>query len=252
MSNFQEKVAIVTGAGSGIGKSIAIALAKQGAKVVIVNRSEQNGVNTLQEIEAVGGTAIFVQADISKVEDVKKYINETIEKFGRIDCLVNNAGIVGNREAVIHYDEDVFSSVLDTNVKGTFYGMKYSIQEMLKTGGGSIVNLSSLLGLSGCPSMSAYSASKYAIIGLTKSTVAEFGGMNIRVNALCPGFIGTELGEDSMPEQMRGYLLNRVPMKRLGFVDEVTNNALFLLSDEAKYVNGTTHVVDGGLSSSYL
>lgn len=252
MLNFKEKVAIVTGAGSGIGKNIAIALAKNGAKVVIVNRSEQNGLNTLSEIEALGGTAIFVQADISKVDDVKTYINKTVETFGRIDCLVNNAGIIGDREAVINYDEDVFSSVLDTNVKGTFYGLKYGIQEMLKTGGGSIVNVSSVLGLSGCPSMSAYSASKHAIIGLTKSAVAEFGGMNIRINALCPGFVATELGQDSMPEQMKAYLLNRVPMKRLGFVEDVTNNALFLLSDEAKYVNGTTHVVDGGLSSSYL
>lgn len=252
MLNLKEKVAIVTGAGSGIGKSIAIELAKNGAKVVVVNRSEQNALNTVKEIEEFGGTAIYIQADISKVEDVKKYIKATVDTFGRIDCLVNNAGIIGNREAIINYDEDTFSNVLDTNVKGTFYGLKYSIQEMMKTGGGSIVNIASVLGTSGCPSMSAYSASKHAIIGLTKSAVSEFGGMNIRVNALCPGFIGTELGQDSMPEQMKAYLLNRVPMKRLGFVEEVTNNALFLLSDEAKYINGTIHVIDGGLSSSYL
>lgn len=252
MLNFEGKVAIITGAGSGIGKDVALTIAKQGAQVVVVNRSEDKGENTVKEIIAMGGEAIFVQADVTKAEDVQRYVNEAVKAYGRIDLLLNNAGIVGESKPLADYDNDVFDQVINTNIKGVYFGMKYVITEMLKTGGGAIVNTSSILGTMGCQAQSAYSASKHAIIGLTKTTGTEYGGAGIRVNAVCPGFVETDMALNAMPAEMKQYLLSRTPMKRLATLEDVTNNILFLLSDSAKYINGTAHIIDGGLSATSL
>ena len=254
MLKFKEKVAIVTGAGSGIGKSIAIELAKNGAKVVVVNRSEQNGLNTVKEIEAFGGTAILIQADISKVEDVKKYIKVTVDTFGRIDCLVNNAGIIGTREAIINYDEDIFSSVLDTNVKGTFYGLKYSIQEMMKTGGGSIVNVTAVIAKTPGANTLPTTVSRSAGMTLTKTMSKDLGKYNIRVNTVCIGLVRSGqiegMWKKAMPdntwEEYSAEVGKNIPLGRIGNTDEAANVITFLVSDAASYVTGTSVNIDGG------
>ena len=257
-TRFDGKVVIVTGAGSGIGRATAIQLAMEGAIVVVVNRSVANGEETLHLIREVGGEAIFIQADVSKSEDVQNYINQTIEKYGKIDALFNNAGTEGARLPLADYPEDVFENVFATNVKGMFLGMKYAIPHLIENGGGAILNTSSITGFVGGANSSAYSASKHAIIGLAKSATAEYAKDGIRFNVICPGPTATNMVNRiaaTMSKEEIEYMSQNpgagIPSGRITTVEEVAHLACFLLSDESKSINGAVHTIDGGMTAAY-
>lgn len=253
MRKFEGKVAIVTGAGSGIGRDVAISLAKEGAMVSVVTRTEVNGLETVKLIQDFGGKSVFIQADVRKSADVKNYVQKTIDNFGRIDMFFNNAGVMTSPCALVDFPEELYDLTMDTNVKGTFFGLQFVIPELLKVGGGSIVCTSSVVGLKGNPGVAPYSASKHAIIGLAKSAVGEYAAQGIRVNVVCPGCVYTPMmdrfaadftpDDPSMTEQI---ISQSVPMGRYSRVDEVSNLVLFLLGDEAKIINGSVYTIDGG------
>ncbi|UQZ36857.1 short chain dehydrogenase [Paenibacillus sp. PK3_47] len=251
--NFEGKVAVVTGGGSGIGRQVAVDLAKYGAQVAVVSRTEASGVETVQWIQQNGGTALFIQADVRRSEDVQAYVKKTVEAFGRIDLFFNNAGVMTSPAPIVEFSEELFDLTMDTNVKGTFLGLKYVIPEMLNIGGGNIVCTSSVVGLKGNPGVSPYSASKHAIIGLTKSVVGEYAAQGIRANVVCPGCVYTPMmdryaaefspEDPSLTEQMISQM---VPMGRYSKPEEVSELVLFLLSDRAPIINGSVYTIDGG------
>ncbi len=244
------KVAIVTGAGAGIGRATAGLFAREGAKVVIVNRDPQRGAEALEEIRAAGGEAVRVQADVSQSTDVQRMVQEAMEAYGRIDVLVNNAGIFmpGN---VVQTSEADWQHIMDVNLTGIFLCMKYTIPQMVKQRGGSIVNVSSEAGLVGICDMLAYTVSKAGIIALTRSTALDFVGDHIRVNCVCPGRVLTPLVEEHIAlsedrEAARVRLSSDRPMMRMGQVDEIAAGILYLASDESPYATGSVLAIDGG------
>lgn len=254
---FNEKVVIVVGGGNGIGRAVSLRLAEEGSKVVIVNRSKENGEKTLQLVKEAGGEGIFIQGNASVAEDVQNYIAKTIEVYGKIDGLYNNVGITGDRVPLDNHSEDSFDHIMNVNVKSVFLSMKYAIPHMIKNGGGSIVNTASIAGVTGYPTFSPYAASKHAIIGLTKSAVGEYSKHNIRLNVICPGATHTEtvvrdLGSHIPPEDLQhviNAMASKIPVGRLGKPDEIANVGCFLLSDEASFVNGAVYVADGGMTT---
>lgn len=253
MYNFEGKVAIVTGGGSGIGRQVAVDLAKAGAIVAVVSRTEKSGNETVELIEKDGGRAIFIQADVRKSEEVQAYVRKTVEEFGRVDLFFNNAGVMTSPTPIVDFSEELFDLTMDTNVKGTFLGLKYVIPELLKVGGGSIVCTSSVVGLRGNPGVSPYSASKHAIIGLTKSIVGEYASQGIRANVVCPGCVYTPMmdryAEEFTPDdpsQTEKLISQMVPMGRYSKPEEVSNLVMFLLSDQAPIINGSVYTIDGG------
>lgn len=245
MKKSEEKVVIITGGGSGFGRETAIKLAKQGVNVAVVDLSEEKGIETVQLCKEFGSDAIFIQADVSKIEDVKNYVAKTMEHFGKIDMFFNNAGISGSGVRTLDCSEEEFDSIIDVNLKGAFYGLKYVVNEMLKTGGGSIVNTASLGGVVGMPTLGAYSATKHAVIGLTKTIAGEYGRDNIRINAIAPGTNETPMVK-AFPAEAIQAMADAVPMGRLGQPHEVGNVVAFLLSDEASYIHGSVISIDGG------
>lgn len=245
MKKSEEKVVIITGGGSGFGRETAIKLAKQGVNVAVVDLSEEKGIETVQLCKELGSDAIFIQADVSKIEDVKNYVAKTMEHFGKIDMFFNNAGISGSGVRTLDCSEEEFDSIIDVNLKGAFYGLKYVVNEMLKTGGGSIVNTASLGGVVGMPTLGAYSATKHAVIGLTKTIAGEYGRDNIRINAIAPGTNETPMVK-AFPAEAIQAMADAVPMGRLGQPHEVGNVVAFLLSDEASYIHGSVISIDGG------
>ena len=239
------KTVIITGGGSGFGRETALILAQKGANIAIVDLSKESGEETLQLCKEFGNDAIFIQADVSKVEDVKKYVAQTVEHFGKIDLFFNNAGISGSGVRTLECSEEEFDSIVDVNLKGVFYGLKYVVKEMLKTGGGAIVNTASLGGVVGMPTLGAYSATKHAVIGLTKTIAGEYGRENIRINAIAPGTNETPMVKAFPPEAIIA-MAEAVPMGRLGQPHEVANVVAFLLSEEASYIHGAVISIDGG------
>ncbi len=252
-SRFNGKVAIVTGAGSGIGRATALKLASEGASVVCVTISE-SGKATVREITGQGGEALFIQGDVSKEPVVQGVIQETIERYGKIDCLYNNAAITGDNTLVVDYPLETFNRVIETNLYSQFMMMKYALPHM--TSGSSILNCASLHGTIGMAGDAAYSASKHAIIGLTKSVAAEVGHLNIRANVLAPGPVPTvmmgryeRLLSDDV-EGLQAAIASGTALKRYGTPEEVANFVCFLLSDEAGFITGTVHLIDGGYSAT--
>lgn len=241
----QGKTAIITGGGSGFGRDTSLKLAQKGANISVVDVSKDNGEETVKLCKELGAEAIFVQADVSKVEDVKRYVSETVEKFGKIDMFFNNAGISGSGVRTLDCSEEEFESIVNVNLNGAFYGLKYVINEMLKTGGGSVVNTASLGGVVGMPTLGPYSATKHGIIGLTKTIAGEYGRDNIRINAIAPGTNETPMVK-AFPEEAIQAMAEAVPMGRLGQPEEVANVVAFLLSDEASYIHGAVISIDGG------
>ncbi len=248
--DLEGKVTIVTGASSGIGRAAALALARAGSRVVVAARREPELQTLVGEITGGGGEALAIPTDVTEEDQVRALIEGAVERFGRIDCAFNNAGIVGPSKPAHAYSSDEFRQVMRVNALGTFLCMKYELEQMVENGGGVIVNDASVAGLRGMPRQMAYTASKHAIIGMTKVAALDYGSKGIRINAVCPGFTKTDMvdrltGGDSEREQR---LAGFSPMGRLGTVEEVANAVVWLCSDESSFTNGEAMVLDGGLS----
>jgi NAD(P)-dependent dehydrogenase (short-subunit alcohol dehydrogenase family) len=251
MSEFQNKVAIVTGGTSGIGRAAAVAYAREGARVVVAGRRAAEGEETVRLLRAQGGDGIFVATDVAKAAQVKELIQRTLQKFGRLDFAFNNAGIEQQPTPFLEQDEETYDRIMDINVKGVWLSMKYEIPAMLKTGGGSIVNTSSGLGVIALPGMEIYVASKHAVIGLTKSAALEFGKQGIRVNAILPAVIETDMYQrftEDNPE-MRAQMTALHPIGRIGKSEEIADAAIWLSSSKSSFVTGHSLLVDGGFTA---
>src|SRR3989442_10017455 len=244
---FEGKVALVTGGTSGIGKTTAIAFARAGAKVVLSGRREKEGAQVVAEIKKLGGDAAFVRGDVAKDADVKKMVDFAVDKYGRLDVAFNNAGVEW-KGPLDQATEAEYRRVFDINVWGILNSMRHEIPLMLKTGGGAIVNNSSVAGHIGLPGASIYMASKHAVEGLTKSIALEFAKQNIRVNAVAPGVIATDMLDRFAGKEgeMRDSLSSITPAGRIGASEHIAAAVLYLSSDDARFTIGTSLVVDGG------
>ena len=243
------KVALVTGAASGIGRASALAFAREGARVIVADLNVSGGDETVSQIEQAAGQALFVRADVTKTTDVVAMIECAIQSYGQLDCAFNNAGIEGAVGTPISdYDEDNWDQVIDINLKGVWLCMKYELAQMLKQGCGTIVNTASVAGLVGGSFGAAYHASKHGVVGLSKAAAVEYGNSSIRVNAVCPGVIRTEMADRLIQNDMDRELAvtSLHPVGRLGTADEVAEAVVWLCSDAASFVTGHALAVDGG------
>jgi NAD(P)-dependent dehydrogenase (short-subunit alcohol dehydrogenase family) len=251
---FDGKVALVTGAASGIGREVALAFGKQGAKVVVSDVAKEGSDETARLIHEAGSEATFVQCDVTQSKQVEALISKAVETYGRLDAAVNNAGIEGTLVTTADYPEEMWNRVLSVNLTGHWLCMKYEIPQMLKQGSGSIVNMASILGIVGFATASAYTAAKHGVLGITQVAALEYATQGIRVNAICPGFIETPMvmqrgiAVGTHPEAYQ-QLAALHPMKRLGKPREVAEAALWLCSDAASFVTGTALLVDGGYTA---
>ncbi len=243
------KIALVTGAGSGIGRATALVFAREGAKVVVSDIVVEGGQETVQQIEAAGGEAIFVKADVSQAADVETLVAKTVETYGRLDCAFNNAGIEGGVKPTIDCTEEEFDRTIAVNLTGVWLCMKYEIQQMLSQGGGTIVNTASAAGLVGFPGLPDYVASKHGVVGLTKTAALEYAKSGIRVNAVCPGVIQTPMVERGaqLSPGFDELAVSMEPVGRFGQPAEVGEAVVWLCSDAASFVTGIPMQVDGGL-----
>jgi NAD(P)-dependent dehydrogenase (short-subunit alcohol dehydrogenase family) len=243
------KVALVTGGSSGIGRASAQALAEEGAKVVVADVAVEGGEETVGMIQEGGGEAIFVRADVSKGAEVEAMVNKAVETWGRLDCAHNNAGIAEPRVLTADLAEETWDRIINVNLKGMWLCLKYEILQMLKQGGGAIVNTSSVIGLVAVRHQPAYIASKHGVVGLTKAAALEYARAGIRVNAVCPAAIRTPALEWFIREnpQVEEQLIAQNPMGRLGTPEEVAAAVVWLCSDAASYITGHSMVVDGGV-----
>ena len=248
---FKDKSVLVTGAASGIGRAAALAFAKAGAKLTIVDIDVIGAEETQAMISFAGGTVRFVKTDISKAAEVESLIAGIVNAYGRLDCAFNNAGIEIEHHALADSDEASFDKIMNVNVKGVWLCMKYEIKQMLQQGGGTIVNTASVAGLVGAPMQPIYAASKHAVVGLTKTAAAEYGRAGIRVNAVCPGVIRTPMMDNAIArEPRREKMIQKLhPIGRIGEASEIANAALWLCSDLSSFVTGHQLAVDGGLTA---
>lgn len=246
------KVAIITGAASGLGQATAVRLAEEGVNIAVVDVNEKAGKETVEMVKKAGPDAIFIKADVSKPEEVKNYVDKTVEHFGKIDYFFNNAGISGSGEFFLNTKIEEIDQIVGINLLGALYGVRYVAEVMLKNGGGSIVNTASSAGVIGQDSVVTYSATKHGIIGLTKSMVAEYAKDGLRVNAIAPGPTETPMVKkfyDDNPA-MKENATSGIPQKRLGTPEEVAELVTFLLTSKAQYINGEVIRIDGGFTNT--
>ena len=250
VSQFAGKVALVTGGGSGIGRASSLTYAIRGAKVVVVDVDVEGGEETVQMIKEAGGEAALVPADVSSGAETQRMVDQAVDVYGRLDCAFNNAGVGGGRgrSLTADYSEEDWDRVIGINLKGVWLCMKAEIPQMLKQGGGAIVNTASIAGLVGLRGTCAYVAAKHGVTGLTKAAALEYAGMGIRVNAVCPGYIHTPLTQPLFDrnEGMEDQVISRHPLGRLGEPQEIAEAVMWLSSDAASFVTGHNLTVDGG------
>ncbi|MBC7263205.1 MAG: SDR family oxidoreductase [Chloroflexi bacterium] len=247
----QDRVALISGGNSGIGRATAVLFAKEGARVSIVARDETRGSQTLEEIAKSGGQAIFLACDIRKAGDCQKAVERTIEAFGRLDILVNNAGVIYPGKTVVDTTEEEWDRTMEVNVKGAYLMSRYAIPWMVKNGGGVIINTASVWGLVGGKGAAAYCASKGAMVLLTKAMALDHASQNIRVNCICPGSVDTPMLRQEMEElggveKLRPVFESKHPLGRICTPEEVAKAALYLASDDSTFVTGCSLVIDGG------
>jgi len=249
------KVTIITGAGSGIGRESALLFAREGARVVVADINAQAAESVAAEIRKQGHEALFVQVDVSKSASVEKLVSQTEETFGKLDIMFNNAGIFPDDDgSVLDTSEETWDLVMNVNLKGVFFGCKFAIPALLRSGGGSIINTASFVALMGAavPQI-AYTASKGGVLSMTREIAVEFARKKIRANALCPGPVDTPLLASILADPVkRQRRLVHIPPGRFALASEIANAALFLASDESSFVNGTAFVVDGGITTAYI
>jgi NAD(P)-dependent dehydrogenase (short-subunit alcohol dehydrogenase family) len=250
---FEGKVALVTGAASGIGEATALAFGEAGALVVVADIQAEKGQAVVEAIKAKGTSAIFLHCDVRSEDSIRATIDETVRTFGRLDCAFNNAGLEGTFTPLLEQSNQMWDDIINTDLRGTWLCMKYEIIQMLKQGGGTIVNCGSLCGLVGVAGMTSYTAAKHGVIGLTKAAALDYATQNIRINAVCPGSILTAAAERnvfSLPpaerEQMENFLFSNQPIGRWGKADEIANAVLWLSSPGASLMLGHALSVDGG------
>jgi NAD(P)-dependent dehydrogenase (short-subunit alcohol dehydrogenase family) len=247
----KDKIALVTGGSSGIGRASALSFAQQGAKVVVADIDEQGGLETVSLIKTAGGEATFIRTDVSNSTDVEAMVQHTVDSYGRLDCGFNNAGAVAaHLEAISpthEYPEENFDQVIAVNLKGIWLCMKYEIRQMLKQGGGVIVNTASALGLVGIENLSGYVASKHGVVGITKTAALEYADKGIRINAICPGYIQTPMTQDRLKDPEVQKRIQAIhPIGRVGTPKEVAETVVYLCSDAASFVTGHAMTIDGG------
>jgi NAD(P)-dependent dehydrogenase (short-subunit alcohol dehydrogenase family) len=243
-----QKAAIITGGSSGIGRAAAVALAKQGVKIAIAARRSKEGEETVRLVKEAGSEGIFVKTDVANENDVRSLVEKTVKQYNRLDYAFNNAGIEEMTTPLVDQTSEVFDQIMNINVKGVWLSMKYEIPEMIRTGGGAIVNTSSGAGVIGYPQQPIYIASKHAVLGLTKSAALEYAKSGIRINAIAPGVTETEMVE-RVDKQLIEHLKSITPIGRIGDPQEIANAVVWLLSDNASFVLGHTLLVDGGVVS---
>ena len=244
---FKNKVVLITGGGSGIGHATALTFAKEGAKVVVADVVDSRGKETVKMINDTGREAVFIKTDVSKPTDVENMVKMAVETYGRIDILFNNAGIAGSPVRLAELSVEDWDRVIDINLKGVFLGSKYTIPVMLEQGKGVIINNASSSGITPIPRVSVYAAAKAGVIQLTKAMAIEYGGENIRVNCICPGFIETPMTSIIIPPDSESRDYSHLwPLTKPGNPEDIAKAALYLASDDSSFVTGTSLVVDGG------
>jgi NAD(P)-dependent dehydrogenase (short-subunit alcohol dehydrogenase family) len=239
------KVCVVTGGASGLGRATALALARQGAVVAIGDQQHQDGSSVVDEIERLGGTAAYIPLNLTDSLDVQKFIETTVDRFGRLDCAINNAGIEGSKGPLGGYADEEWTRVIDVNLTGVFFCMKHEIAAMLRNQSGSIVNIGSTASLRGTPLMGAYTAAKHGIVGLTKTAALEYASKNIRVNVICPGSFRTPMSE-RLNKGDFSEVVKRTPMQRVASAAEIASSVVWLCLGEATFITGAALPVDGG------
>lgn len=247
--NFLGRVALVTGGGRGMGRAVALRFAESGAKVVIGD-VDPAGKETVESIKAEGGEGLFVRTDVSEAKDVENLVAKAVEAYGGLDCAFNNAGVLPSTAALADMDDSSFDSVMAVDLRGVYLCLKYEIRQMLRNGGGAIVNNASIAGMIAEPGISAYVAAKHGVIGLTKAAAIEYASHGIRINALAPGLVETAMTKAWFDDpQLRSYFLAQTPIGRVAQPEEIAGMVLFLCSDLASFAVGQSFVLDGGYTA---
>jgi NAD(P)-dependent dehydrogenase (short-subunit alcohol dehydrogenase family) len=249
MKRFKDKIVLITGGASGIGKATAEAFLEEGAIVIVTDIDDRKGKQLMDEL-GTKGEIEFMELDVSNVEEHEKVVKSIVKKFGKLDIAFNNAGIGGAMKKIHEYPTEQWNKVISVNLIGVFYGMKYQIQQMIEQeDGGVIINNSSILGKVGFENVSAYVTAKHGVIGLTKTAAIEYSSKGIRINAVNPAFIKTPMIDENLDKEMKKALVNMHPIKRLGEPEEVAKAVLFLASDDARFISGTGLMVDGAYTA---